>query len=450
MDRISSQNSDDAELAMRTLSWITHALRPLTVSELQCALAVEPGASTLDEDALPDEDLFETVCAGLVIIDQESSIIRLVHYTAKEYFLAVRKNLFPTAERDIVASCISWLSFDVSPRILHPDSESKFRYACSCSNCWGQEHFAYASEMWPDHLRGNLEEDPSVRPLLLNLLSNPVVMKNMHHVVLNKNYSFFEHLFVAHCPLGLHFAAALSLFRTVDTLLASGESINISKDSGFTALHLSASAGLHSMVEYLLLKGAEIDYVDEDGNTALLHAVHQGHLNVARLLYEAGANIEARDNRGRTALVIAVDKGNQATGIDVLKLSANASAQTDETALHLCARYLDRVMMSLLLEQGVTVNSRNRFGTVLYEAARGDSRVVTFWLLNNCIDINAQDRFGATALDHAIRYAKMNALRALLYRGTAPSPVGDRSQDRFPEHQTKRIDCNESTTTDTS
>lgn len=48
LKRIESQNQDDCQRAKRTLYWISHALRPLTVAELQSALAVMPGGTQLD------------------------------------------------------------------------------------------------------------------------------------------------------------------------------------------------------------------------------------------------------------------------------------------------------------------------------------------------------------------------------------------------------------------
>ena len=85
MQRIWSQDHDKVERAKQVLSWICCSLRPLTVTGIQHALAVEPGDANFDEEALPDEDILVSVCAGLVTIDQKSNIIRLVHYTIREY-----------------------------------------------------------------------------------------------------------------------------------------------------------------------------------------------------------------------------------------------------------------------------------------------------------------------------------------------------------------------------
>ena len=86
MERFNSQLIDQAELAKQVLSWITCAKRPLAALELQHALAVEISESQLDEENLPAIEGMISVCAGLVMIDTESDIIQLVHYTAQEYF----------------------------------------------------------------------------------------------------------------------------------------------------------------------------------------------------------------------------------------------------------------------------------------------------------------------------------------------------------------------------
>jgi hypothetical protein len=69
------------ELAKQVLLWITCSKRPLTTSELRYALVVEVGKAELDEDNLPQIEDMVLVYAGLVTVDEESCIIRLVRYT---------------------------------------------------------------------------------------------------------------------------------------------------------------------------------------------------------------------------------------------------------------------------------------------------------------------------------------------------------------------------------
>jgi len=78
MKRIEGQPECDKELAKRILSWITCTRRPLSVVELQHALSVSPDMTEMDPSALIFPSKLTSVCAGLVVIDEKRSIIRLV------------------------------------------------------------------------------------------------------------------------------------------------------------------------------------------------------------------------------------------------------------------------------------------------------------------------------------------------------------------------------------
>ena len=84
LQRIEGQLGGDYELAKKVLSWVTFAKRPLTTAKICCALAVEPEEAELDRENIPDVEDLVSVCAGLVVVDQESAVIRLVHYTTQE------------------------------------------------------------------------------------------------------------------------------------------------------------------------------------------------------------------------------------------------------------------------------------------------------------------------------------------------------------------------------
>ena len=111
LQRIRAQDRDHAVLALKVLSWIYHAARPLGVRELQHALAVEPGDSQFDEDGVPDVSLVLSVCAGIVIV-RENDIMGLVHYTAQEYLERRSLDLFPDTQTEIAKICLTYLSFE--------------------------------------------------------------------------------------------------------------------------------------------------------------------------------------------------------------------------------------------------------------------------------------------------------------------------------------------------
>ena len=90
IQRIEGQLDTECELAKRVLSWITFAKRPLTTAEICCVLAVEPDKAEIDSDNVYDSKDLISVCAGLVVIDQGSSVIRFVHYTTQDYFERTR------------------------------------------------------------------------------------------------------------------------------------------------------------------------------------------------------------------------------------------------------------------------------------------------------------------------------------------------------------------------
>lgn len=145
MKRIASHDPDSEKLAKQILSWIICSKRPLTTIELQHALAVEVGDAELDEENLPQIEDMVSVCAGLVTIDEESSVIRLVHYTAQEYFERTRDILFPTAEIEIATICVTYLSFNAfKSGICHTDDEFEERLQL-------HKLYDYASYNWGHH-----------------------------------------------------------------------------------------------------------------------------------------------------------------------------------------------------------------------------------------------------------------------------------------------------------
>ncbi|RWA07101.1 hypothetical protein EKO27_g7995 [Xylaria grammica] len=101
MERINGQPREEADLARRILSWIAFARRPLVTEELRHALSVEAGMSHLDEDDLLQVDM-ASMCAGLVTIDKESDIIRLVHYTTQQYFEKSFQRWFAAASHAVI------------------------------------------------------------------------------------------------------------------------------------------------------------------------------------------------------------------------------------------------------------------------------------------------------------------------------------------------------------
>jgi len=78
MKRVDGQIEGDRKLAEKVFCWIIHAYRQLSLRELQHAVAVSSDMTDMEPDALVDETILMSVCAGLVVVDKDSSAVRLV------------------------------------------------------------------------------------------------------------------------------------------------------------------------------------------------------------------------------------------------------------------------------------------------------------------------------------------------------------------------------------
>ena len=72
-----------AALAYKILTLVGNAFRPLRVSEVIDAMAVERSGKNLNVAARPAVEFFECVCCGLISIDDKTKMIGLVHASAQ-------------------------------------------------------------------------------------------------------------------------------------------------------------------------------------------------------------------------------------------------------------------------------------------------------------------------------------------------------------------------------
>lgn len=112
LSRIFEQQEDDAEFARKVLCWVTYAVRPLTMPELKHALAISPDDTEIDEEGCPEEEFILSLCAGLVLHEPRSGLIRLVHYTAQEHLEKSLVFRYPAVHEDITIACLTYISLE--------------------------------------------------------------------------------------------------------------------------------------------------------------------------------------------------------------------------------------------------------------------------------------------------------------------------------------------------
>lgn len=76
--RIEQNSADQAILAKQMLIWVLYAESSLRVQDLQRALATSPVSENYDPDRIVPEAILLSVCCGLVTVDHDSQLIRLV------------------------------------------------------------------------------------------------------------------------------------------------------------------------------------------------------------------------------------------------------------------------------------------------------------------------------------------------------------------------------------
>ena len=110
--RIEDEPRNRREVALRSLMWVLRARRPLRVSELRHALAIQVGESQLDNDNLLQPRFIIECCAGLIVIDDKSSTVRLVHYTLQDYLQSIYQDRLAQDEIEIAKVCLTYICFD--------------------------------------------------------------------------------------------------------------------------------------------------------------------------------------------------------------------------------------------------------------------------------------------------------------------------------------------------
>ncbi|KAH2542215.1 hypothetical protein KXW97_003527 [Aspergillus fumigatus] len=348
MQRIEKQDMDSQQLAKDVLSWIVCAKRPLTTSELQHALAVEASDDELDEDNLPLVEDMVSVCAGLVTVDEESGIIRLVHYTTQEYFQQTQQKWFPDAESDITRICTSYLSFcPFESGLCQSFDELKERLQSN-------KLYHYSANNWGHHARKALTLCPEV----IAFLNCEVKVDASIQVLDGFPYTVW---FPYHTGIQLK--------------------------TGMTGLHLAAYLGVEEAVKALLFEGvkkppgdqttpeAKLDSKDQYGQTPLLWAVKHGHEAVVKQLLKKGADLESKDKRfGQTPLSWAAKHGHEAVIKQLLEKGADLESkdQYGQTPLSWAAKHGHEAEMQQLVEQvaDIPVRDKNIIQALTYWAAK--------------------------------------------------------------------------------
>jgi hypothetical protein len=381
MERIEGQIADSQELAKQVLSWITCAKRPLTKSELRHALAVEPSASELDEENLPEIEDIVSVCAGLVTVDEESNIVRLAHYTTQEYFERTQRSWFPDAEIDIGKTCVTYLSFNTfNSGFCQTGQEFEQRLR-------SYQLYDYAARNWGYHARKAMTLSQSIT----DFLESEVKVSASTQAMLASKRDLWPPSYSEEVPRRM------------------------------TAIHLAAYFGLDEVVNAMIKRGHKPGLKDTHGRTPLSWAAENGHEAVVQLLLaDDRVDLDAKDKQNRTPLWKSVKNGHEAIArllLATARVDPNAKDDTDRTPLWRAAANGHEAVVELLLAtERVNPNSKDRYGQtpLLQAAGNGREAVVKLLLNNDKVDTGFIKKFRNTPLSRAMKTGNSGVIKLLL------------------------------------
>lgn len=466
MERIESQDPDHKRIAFKAMAWVSYAFRSLSLKELQHAIAVEPGDTVLDEELVMDGQSITSLCAGLVIVDQRTNVVNLVHYSTKSYFEDIRHIHFPEFHAKITLVCATYLTLDSLKGAKIWEMVQKYPLAC------------YAAQYMGDHARNSPEEalEPSILDMICNLLSHPdkrrpllslldgldliqagfysqgkpLTRENTEALLDSSIEKEIPPLFDSVLELAQHQhsdASSTTSSITItgsDTATESGDrnedeevwetKIKTSRIPEVTALHLAASMGLAKIASLLLKETTNIDAVDETGKTALALALERGFEKAVEFLVNSGASVDLRHEHGRGVLLLVTERGWYNAGDTIVeKARLTGKEETSESVRDriylLLSAYEDNVseLTRLVAIKNICLQSDDRDigAAALFVAGEKELIDMVETLLAFGVDVNSKDDLGQTLLHRATHRKSEAMIMLLLKHGADVDAKGD-------------------------
>lgn len=422
--RIGNEPPNPRQVATQALIWVSHARRPLKINELCHALATKLGDTELDQDSLlPSRSIIES-CSGLIVLDDEESTVRLVHYTLQDYLQSRRPQAFLQEERYITQILLTYLCFDETSDAID-DYKTKERGVSNVDRGILEQalFLQYAATNWGYHAK--LSRPSEFNELALNFLENKPKLTRATQSLTDPLGRGLGH--IRYCEpwesryrskrTGLHVVAGFGLVELLGLLLDRGFDVKARDSFQNTALHDATICGQSDTLKILLEHGAEVNVSNLDGNTPLCLAVSFSREQLLPMLLKEGANVDDHCKDHWTPLHKAADNGHVAIAQTLLDRGASVIKMSlrELIPLHRAAGRGHVQMVQLLLDHGSPVDMPTWDGwTPLHGASSSGQDDAVKVLLEHGADINVQSEDERTALHRACRGGHYDVASRLL------------------------------------
>ena len=308
---------NDQKRARKLLHIVVAAVRPLSLKEMNIALAIEDQHRSYEDLDLEKEATFGTTIRNICglflhIMDQK---VYLIHQTAKEFLLATdethvrgwKHSLLPVESEFLLSRiCITYLMFHV-----FEGGQGSFAPVSGRSLVENHHFLDYAARFWAEHFRK--AQSRATNQLISSVLDICNTQGLRSQVWLPYHWDSLEGLrFERRHKYSTFLASLFGHEAIVKVLLDKNPSDINSKDSrSRTPLSRAAKNGREEAVKLLLKYKAEVESKDDQGRTPLSLAAECGHDGVVKLLLDHKAEVESRDRHGRTPLWWASILGNE-------------------------------------------------------------------------------------------------------------------------------------------
>ncbi|KAJ7576452.1 ankyrin repeat-containing domain protein [Mycena floridula] len=463
MTRILAQGEDDANLACHVFLWLTYSQEPLTVTDLQHALAISPGMTAMNADAITDIEILTSVCAGLVVIEENwwDRYPRLVHYTTREYFThEASQRYFRLKETEeyfelsgkplasdlfahfhIVATCITYMAFEGLKTGQEHDDMALFRLSYSKD---GRPSAVPSGGRLQGHISSKFFNSAEVLGSL-GLVQLTSMLFDRGVPINSKDRDQRTILFYA-VRKG-HIDMVKWLLGAVNKIGLPGQqlfNLNDVDNYGMTLLHHAISREHPTIAEFLLdLPEINADVTDIYGRTPLSYAAESSYTQIADLLcWRADVNPNSYDNDGKPPLYYAIHYNHVETVRILLRLpnidlgpfqpSPRQVWEDLDSPLKVAAQLGDVDIVDCLLKHpDVDPNWKGHGKTPLaYAIMRGHLEVVNLFLQHSDIQPNLmsgqQDyQWVMPPLWHVVNEREMGMGKQLLQHPDIDIDLGD-------------------------
>jgi len=415
LSRIQEQKGNKLKLGMEAVRWVSHSERPLKAQELCHALAVEVGTTDLNVHNVASMRPLLSCTLGLIIVDEQISTVRLVHFTLQEY-LSAHPTLFITPHSVMAEICLTYLNFRSTSLNTITSTTPSLPY----SSCY-----------WGFHARKEITE--GVKPLALRHLKRDATHISAD-ILLREEAADFLSWGDCHDGIrpdlrgftGLHCIAYMGITEIAIAMIdmerwdLNGRDLN-----GATPLIWTIQYGNFALANVLLeQEGIDTTLSDNHGLTPLTHAAKVGQEGLVKLFKARGeVDPNSRDLSGRTPLFHAARSGHAGVVAILLgreDICPDSPYVFSQTPLSLAAKSGHEGVVKILLERGnVNPDSSHKSGrTPLSHSAQwGEERVVKMLLGREDVNPDSSNRDGRTPLSYAVESGHEGVVKTLLERG---------------------------------